>query len=167
MGYKHGPPEERFLRLVNKNGPIPEHAPALGPCWLWLGFHNEHSKGYGKFWAGPGRSSRAHIFSYETYIGSVPENQEIDHLCGVRHCVNPAHLEAVPHLENIRRGTNIGSVIAALKRAVTHCPKGHAYDKENTIVVHRKKGNVERQCRACHRAIDRRRNSLTTNERGL
>lgn len=29
--------EERFWEKVNKNGPIPAHAPELGPCWLWTG----------------------------------------------------------------------------------------------------------------------------------
>ena len=27
--------EERFWRKVDKNGPIPEHRPELGPCWVW------------------------------------------------------------------------------------------------------------------------------------
>jgi hypothetical protein len=34
----------------------------------------------------------AHRVSYEHYVGPIPKGLEIDHLCRVRHCVNPAHL---------------------------------------------------------------------------
>jgi hypothetical protein len=46
----------------------------------------------------------AHRFAYELLVGPIPEDLELDHLCRVRHCVNPAHLEPVTHLENILRG---------------------------------------------------------------
>jgi hypothetical protein len=46
----------------------------------------------------------AHRFAYELMVGPIPEDLELDHLCGVRECVNPRHLEAVTHLVNVRRG---------------------------------------------------------------
>jgi len=41
---------------------------------------------------------------YEYFKGPVPDGLELDHLCRVRSCCNPDHLEPVTHKENIRRG---------------------------------------------------------------
>jgi len=72
------------------------------PCWVW---QRSKSHGYGKI-AQPGyRSPRnAHCVYYERYVGPIPKGMDVDHLCHVRACVNPAHLEAVSREENIRRG---------------------------------------------------------------
>lgn len=53
--------------------------------------------------AGKGRSAGAHRWAYIATHGSIPDGLEIDHLCSVRHCINPDHLEAVTHEENMRR----------------------------------------------------------------
>lgn len=46
----------------------------------------------------------AHRFAYECVNGvTVPKGEDVDHLCGVKLCVNPEHLEAVTHRENIIR----------------------------------------------------------------
>ena len=77
-------------------------------CWLWLG--SLTWQGYGRFKAGEFRANgtqrfvRAHRFSYELLVAPIPEGEELDHLCSVRSCVNPAHLEPVTHAENVRRG---------------------------------------------------------------
>lgn len=76
-------------------------------CWLWTGAKT--GNGYGMV-----RSSRSkttplsrvfltHRLSYEHYIGPIPEGTEIDHLCCVKACVNPDHLDAVPHQVNMQR----------------------------------------------------------------
>ena len=72
-------------------------------------------------------------------VGPIKYPQELDHLCKVRHCVNPEHLESVAHAENVRRG-NGGQNWAAK----THCPQGHPYDEENTRVI-----SGRRVCRTC------------------
>lgn len=54
----------------------------------------------------------------------LPKGRDVDHLCGVTLCVNPAHLEVVTHRTNILRGN---SPQAANARK-THCPRGHPYD---------------------------------------
>lgn len=141
-------PEERFWAKVDKNGPIPECRPDLGPCWLWLG--SKIKKGYGNCrWEG--KVWRAHRVAYLLVHGVVPAHRsgfELDHLCHVRSCVNPAHLEAVTYYVNQERG--VGTVIArSLTR--THCPKGHALDETNTY--HLPKGG--RVCRICQLANQR------------
>lgn len=96
--------QERFWAKVNKEGALSEYRPDLGPCWEWLAVLSEPKPmGYGRFFFGK-VSRPAHQLAYELLIGPIPEGLELDHLCRVRHCVNPAHLEPVTQGENIRRG---------------------------------------------------------------
>lgn len=126
----HKPAPERFARLYT----IDE---ATG-CWLWQGYVDK--KGYGRFGAGkPSGEQMAYRFGWIMAFGPVPPGLELDHTCKVRRCVNPAHLEAVPHLVNVRRG-------ASAQRLRTHCPFGHPYDETNT---HVRPSTGWRECRAC------------------
>jgi hypothetical protein len=70
-------------------------------CWLWCG--STDTSGYGKILVRR-KLIPAHRLAYEYYVGPIPAGLEIDHLCRVRHCVNPDHLEAVTHRENLMRG---------------------------------------------------------------
>ncbi len=111
-------------------------------CWLWMGALEQRE--YGIFWVNCKRVS-AHRFSYQTSKGPIPEGLELDHLCRVHCCVNPDHLEAVTHQENVRRGT-AGEWFGLRQKAKTHCPQGHPYDGHNLVVtIH-----GERTCRSCH-----------------
>lgn len=94
------PALDRFWEKVNKDGPIPEHRPDLGPCWVWMAGTDAH--GYGHFWSE--RYVGAHIWAYTTFVGPVGDGLELDHLCRRVSCCNPSHLEPVTHQENIRRG---------------------------------------------------------------
>ena len=92
----------RFDAKVDRHGPMPE---GFGdPCWLWTGARC--SDGYGSIRAGgrQGRTLAAHRVSWELAYGPVPSGMEIDHLCRTRGCVNPRHLEAIPHGANVLRG---------------------------------------------------------------
>lgn len=92
-----------------------------GDCWIWQGYIMPN--GYGQFGAGR-RHVYAHRFAYEQWCGPIPQGLQIDHLCRVRNCVRPQHLEPVTCRENLLRGT--GNITK------THCPKGHPYNFENT-----------------------------------
>ena len=70
-------------------------------CWLWNGGKN--GSGYGTIYLPGTGSVYAHRYFYEHFIGKIPAGLEIDHLCKTRECVNPGHLEAVTHEENMRR----------------------------------------------------------------
>lgn len=108
-----------------------------GGCLRRQGHKNP--KGYGYLTVGSQRRS-AHRTAYETWVGPIPDGLEIDHLCRVRDCIEPTHLEAVTHLENLRR-----------KPIPTHCPSGHPYAGENLQRTTRNR----RVCRIC--AIESRR----------
>jgi hypothetical protein len=67
---------------------------------MWEGSTN--GAGYGTVWF-RGRTTSAHRAVYIEHVGEIGD-LELDHLCGVRGCVNPDHMEPVTHLENRRRG---------------------------------------------------------------
>jgi hypothetical protein len=67
-------------------------------CWTWTG--SIGSQGYGVF----GRHGLAHRIVYELVVEPIPDALVLDHLCRVRHCVNPCHLEPCTLAENVRRG---------------------------------------------------------------
>jgi hypothetical protein len=136
------PVEERFWEKVNKNGPIPERKPELGPCWVWTGGTSE---GYGMFWLN-GTNIHAHIVSFTWAKGEIPKGWERDHLCRNRACVNPDHLEAVNHWTNVARGVSPHGQ-NAIK---THCPHDHEYTPENTYMY-----RGQRHCRECMRRRNR------------
>jgi hypothetical protein len=109
-------------------------------CWLWTGAIA--SNGYG--WL---HKSSAHRLVYEAVTGlSVPKGLDIDHLCRVRRCVNPAHLEPVTRSENLRRGLG-AQLLRDRFKAQTHCRHGHEFTPENTYIT--TKGF--RSCRECAR----------------
>jgi len=91
-------------------------------CWPWLGPLNE--TGYGTVWRG-GRKLKAHRVAYELAVGPVPDGLELDHLCRVRACVRPAHLEPVTHRVNLNRARSrsVARIKKMTGRAST-CPCG-------------------------------------------
>jgi hypothetical protein len=122
---------DRFFALV-------EIGVEEADCWLWCGYRMPF--GHGRFRV-DGRKVLAHRFSYEIHVGPIPEGLTLDHLCRVPFCVNPAHLEPVPHRVNVLRG-----VAPAAHNAVkTNCPHGHDYSPENTYID----SLGRRVCRIC------------------
>ncbi len=83
----------KFWTRVNKNGPVPEHRPELGPCWVWTG---AVTMGYGNFGVrdakGKNRNVGAHRFSWQLHFKTIPHGQWVLHRCDNRLCVNTGHL---------------------------------------------------------------------------
>lgn len=98
------------------------HVEKTSTCWLWTGGLNK--QGYGLFSVNR-KSTLAHKYLYELQHGPVPAGLELDHGCRVHRCVNPAHLEAVTHAVNVRRGES--PAIRALRErlATGACKNGH------------------------------------------
>lgn len=71
------------------------------PCWIWQ--LHIRSNGYGMEKV-DGRMRYAHIAAWERVHGLVPRGRQLDHLCRVRDCVNPDHLEPVTPQTNVHRG---------------------------------------------------------------
>ena len=132
---------ERFLAKIV--------TPSVDECWIWQACTG--TNGYGLFRV-DGRMFKAHRFAYELFVGPIPDGLELDHLCRVRTCVNPEHLDPVTHAENVRRGES-GKVNGARQRAKTHCPQGHPYAGENLYV----NSDGKRRCRTCNRDRGRKR----------
>jgi len=93
--------EERFWAKVDKDGPVPAHAPELGNCWEWTA--GAMRRGYGRFALTSRAMVCAHRYSYEREVGPIPVGLELDHLCCNPPCVRPSHLEPVTQAVNRQR----------------------------------------------------------------
>lgn len=89
------------------------------PCHVWYGRMGSHGYGmYGK--------NLAHRVAYEANNGRIEGDLTIDHLCRIRECVNPDHLETVSRAENTRRQLNaILTVIGSRRARSVTCKRGH------------------------------------------
>lgn len=114
-----------------------------GTCWLWTASVGNH--GYGQMGVAGG-VQLAHRIAYALAFGEIPEGLTIDHLCMVKRCVNPGHLEAVSRAENVRRAHDSG-----VYYSLAHCPQGHP----RTPDVWRTKQDGRHYCAECHRARQR------------
>ena len=111
-------------------------------CWLWKGSLNQ---GYGRL-SIEARTRlhhlRAHRVAYSLLVRPPLDSEQLDHLCRVRGCVNPAHLEVVSGKENVLRVIGI----TAQNARKLLCSRGHPFDEENTY-----KTKLGRHCKECIR----------------
>ena len=120
-------------------------------CWLWVGATG--GGGYGSINTA-GVKGLAHRIGFEVLVGPIYGDQVLDHLCRVRCCVNPEHLEPVSKVENVLRGVGPSAQAA---RATT-CPQGHPYSGANLRIDAR----GFRRCRTCDAARSKNRNGWAT-----
>lgn len=116
-----------------------------GECRRWIGRHT--SAGYGLLH----KDGYTHRFMYQLVHGSIPEGCEVDHVykwgCRFKDCIEPSHLEAVPHAENSRRSMTPKHIA---HRAGT-CTQGHPMSGDNLYTAR----DGQRRCRTCMRAYKR------------
>jgi hypothetical protein len=116
-------------------------------CWRWAS--GCFSDGYGqifmydKHWS-DGKNKKAHRVFYEHYVGPIPKGLVLDHLCRVKDCVNPAHLEPVTDRTNVIRGVSPPANNAKMKT----CSRGHKLGVENMHEYAIRIG--KRICKTCH-----------------
>ena len=92
-------PLQRFWTRV-------EPCPATG-CWIWTGAHQTKKLPYGLFKI-DGVMVYVHRFSYEQFIGPIPEGLLVLHHCDTPECVAPHHLYCGTQSQNIRAAISRG-----------------------------------------------------------
>lgn len=141
--WKHGHPDATLIVVGNdaarwhskvRIGWTSAARPDLGECWLWAGGFG--SNGYGQFALG-GVTCVAHRVGYEMFCGRIPPGLHLDHLCRVRACVRPSHLDPVTPAENVER----------VWRGRTCCKSGHRFTTATTYIS----PQGRRYCRVCQR----------------
>lgn len=140
--YKFGVADRPMRVVGDDSARFWSHVNKTETCWLWTGPLNP-ATGYAQIRMGGrgGTYELVHRWAYREAKGPIPKGRHLDHLCRVRHCVNPDHLEPVTARENVLRG--VGP--SARNQTKTHCKRDHEFTPENTYVT--KKGT--RSCRTC------------------
>ncbi len=115
--------EERFSDRVNRDGPIPEHRPELGNCWLWTGPVGKH--GYAPFQVN-GVQCLAHWYAYERANGA--RSGHVMHLCDNRRCVRAEHLAIGTNADNVADKVEKG-------RAPRGNEHGYSIGKDMTVAA--------------------------------
>ncbi len=126
------PEEERFWMRVD----------ASGPCWLWTGAITKSGYGNFRLSGNHGPVVVAHRYAWENLVGPLEPGIQLDHLCRVRNCVNPDHLEPVTGRTNVLRGMSPGAV--TYRTGV--CSRGHVMADSA-----RSRPNGRRSCWDCEK----------------
>lgn len=122
------------------------------PCWEWQGAKFKegyaqlvHTRKTGK------KTITVHRLMYESFVEPIDKNLVCDHLCRVRHCVNPAHIEPVTDKVNILRGQGLCAQYAKN----THCKHGHELSGDN-LRLYEYRDRISRICKQCVNDVGKR-----------
>lgn len=122
-------------------------------CWLFTGSVSRNGYGWSSLF---GKTVMAHRASYLLYVGDIPKGMHLHHICALKLCVNPAHLQVVAPRAHIVELSPAAPAFANFRK--THCKYGHPFTLDNTLIFHRKGSKHEmRVCRACKRLASRTR----------
>jgi len=143
------PKDEAVERGTGRNNIV--KAVDTDDCWLYAG--NIDTRGYGRIYQtyhGKIHAHAVHRLMYEACVGSIPEGLLINHLCEVKICVNPKHLEAVTNKQNIWYSMKFGD---------DRCARGHELTEDNVYISYpyKKTNTPHRKCKKCHAMTDRQR----------
>ena len=131
--------------MLHRNKPhtaqsLLERTTHIGECDIWQGANKSNGYGVAVY---KGKQTTVHRVMYMLVHGAIPDGYEVDHTCNNRACINPNHLQAVTHQENMYLG--------ATRRK--QCKAGHEWNDKNTYItqVKRKQGGyrTQRYCRVC------------------
>lgn len=115
-------------------------------CLEWNGLLDKD--GYGRV-KKDGEGKRAHRTIFEIWFGrTLTPEQVLLHACDNPKCFNPFHLSIGSQAENVADMDAKGRRVSA-SSLVTHCPKGHEYTKENTVVYR----DGKRRCKTCRKEL--------------
>ena len=144
-----------IFRPRGMHGQFPSIADRLdvsGDCWIWNGYKDK--VGYGHLGTRDG-VYLVHRHVWELLVGPITDDLVLDHLCLVKACVNPDHLEPVTQAENNRRNKN---AIGPKRRREKVCANGHEFSGKNLSMS----VTGQRVCKACSREKTRRFRERTT-----
>ena len=117
-------------------------------CLEWQGLLDKD--GYGRVKVGD-KAVRVHRAFYEVWFDTTLTKDEVLlHACDNPKCFNPSHLRKGTQAENVADMDAKGRRVSA-SSLVTHCPQGHPYTNENTIMY----ADGKRRCKTC-RTLQRR-----------
>ena len=126
--------KERFDAKVKVN--------CQSDCWFWTG--SKVKRGYGLI-SVDGKPKRAMRVAYELYQGPIPKDLVLDHFLYPGRCIGPCCCNP-QHLIPTTRSANAARNAWARK---THCPAGHEYTPENTVLETNRCGRKSRRCKKC------------------
>lgn len=138
--YRKSAPLSRFWAKVNKTS----------TCWLWTA--STGYGGYGSFYDGS-KHGPAHRYAYIQFVGPIPEGMEVCHACDNKICVNPSHLYAATHRDNMRHAAAHG--LMGQKQEALTCRNGHPRTAEN-LIPKWIQGVLYHTCRICRSARNKR-----------
>lgn len=111
-------------------------------CWMWTTPIND--QGYGAF-AVRRDTKTAHRWAYILFVGPVPDDLEVDHICNVHGCVRPDHLQLLTQAENLAK-RQFDYVDDSIR-----CDRGHLEWTRSVDAF----GRPRRWCRGCAREAKR------------
>lgn len=99
-------------------------------CWLWTGSRNGEGHGFLYF---DGKTHGAHRVAVWLDGREIPPGMCVDHLCMIKECVNPAHLDVVTPAENSRRSVaHYRSLVTVVRPSPNEVPHDELFGRFDT-----------------------------------